>query len=49
MVLFGTGEGSAIDYAVMDHTLAPWFWRMGHLSLEDTGLATHKPVRWSFK
>ena len=45
----GTGDGSAIDYAIMDHTLAPWFWHMGHLSKLDTGLATHLPVRWSLK
>ena len=45
----GSSEGTALDYAVMDHSLVPWFWHMAHLSLEDTGLATHAPVRWSLK
>ena len=42
-----TKEGaSAIDYGIVDRTLAPWLW---YGSTCSTGLATHRPVQWCLK
>ena len=43
---FAGAKGSAIDFGVVDKLLAAWLWSGCTL---ETGLATHRPVRWDLR